>query len=85
MHVIKKISMLRHNTNLSLNNRNVCPLARQIRLSFEASNSRNDKYFNLIHLDVCGAYKAATYNNMKFFLTFVDDYSRWIWVFLLRL
>ncbi|XP_075112694.1 uncharacterized protein LOC142182334 [Nicotiana tabacum] len=36
-------------------------------------------------MDVWGPYKVATYNGMKFFLTLVDDYTRWTWTFLIRL
>lgn len=31
-----------------------------------------------------GTYKVTTYNGMRYFLTFVDDFSRWTWVFLMR-
>jgi len=77
MNVIRKIGMLRNsNANLILDNCDVCPLARQIRLHFTASNNRSVRCFDLIHLDVWGPYKAATHNNMKFFLTIVDDHSK---------
>lgn len=41
--------------------------------------------FDLIHMDVWGPYKVATYNGMKYFLTLVDDKSRWTCTFLLAL
>lgn len=31
-----------------------------------------------------GPYKIETYDDMKYFLTMVDDYSRWTWNFLMR-
>ena len=39
----------------------------------------------LIHIDVWGPYKVATHNNMRYFLTLVDDHSRWTWTFLMHL
>lgn len=60
----------------------VCPQARQSRLPFPIKiNSRSN--FELIHVDTWGPYKVPTYNNYKYFLTIVDDYSRGIWKYLL--
>jgi len=36
-------------------------------------------------MDVWGPYKVATHNGMRYFLTLVDDKSRWTWTFLLCL
>lgn len=63
----------------------VCPLARQVRLPFPNSHSKSSKCFDLVHMDVWGPYKSATHNRMKFFLTLVDDYSRWTWIYLMHL
>ena len=32
-----------------------------------------------------GPYKITTHNKMKFFLTLVDDHSRWTWICLMHL
>ncbi|XP_075079228.1 uncharacterized protein LOC142164710 [Nicotiana tabacum] len=59
--------------------------ARQTRAPFPTSTSRSLHAFDLIHIDVWGPYKIATHNGMKYFLTLVDDFTRWTWVFLMRL
>ncbi|XP_019227222.1 PREDICTED: uncharacterized protein LOC109208553 [Nicotiana attenuata] len=61
----------------------ICPKARQTRTSFPLSQIKTKKPFELIHVDVWGLYKVATYNGFKYFLTIVDDYSRGAWTFLM--
>jgi len=85
MSVLRKIKMFDSPQKLVLPSCDVCPLARQVRLPFPISQSRSENCFDLIHLDVWGPYKAATHNKMRYFLTVVDDHSRWTWIFLMHL
>lgn len=62
----------------------VCPLAKQTRLPFHVSTSRTKCPFELLHADVWGPYRVPTYDNKRFFLTIVDDYSRSTWLFLMN-
>jgi len=39
--------------------------------------------FELVRVDTWGPYKVPTYNDFKYFLTIVDDFSIGIWTFLL--
>ncbi|XP_070034212.1 uncharacterized protein [Nicotiana tomentosiformis] len=57
----------------------------QTRLTFPSSSIKITTCFNLIHVDVWGPYKTATFDGNRYFLTDVDDFSRMIWIFLLRL
>lgn len=50
----------------------VCPLAKQTKLSFPTSS----KQFELIHCDLWGPYKHKTYTSCAYFLTIVNDYSK---------
>ena len=54
----------------------VCPKARQSRLPFPTSEITTKNCFDLIHIDTWGPYKVSTYNNYRYFLTIVDDFSR---------
>lgn len=60
MSVLKKISMFHNKGSFILSNCDVCPLARQVRLSFPVSHNRSDNCFDLVHMDVWRPYKAAT-------------------------
>ena len=38
----------------------------------------------VIHSDVCGPMQAHTYSGKRYFVTFVDEYSHYCMVFLLK-
>jgi len=61
----------------------VCPKVGVHGQSFPLSNSRASRIFELIHVDIWGAYKCVTHDGYKYFLTIVDDYSRATWVHLM--
>ena len=50
--------------------------------SFSLSASKSKNCFDLIHVDVWGPYSLSSIHGHKYFLTIVDDYSRYTWVFL---
>ena len=43
---------------------------------------REDKIFDLVHIDVWGPYSTPSTTGDSYFLTLVDDYSRAVWVFM---
>jgi len=61
----------------------VCPKAKLHRQPFPLSTTRASTIFELIHVDIWGPYKCATYDGYKYFLTIVDDHSRATWVHLM--
>ena len=63
----------------------VCPLAKQTRLAFPISATRASMMFDVVHMDLWGPYKTPTLDRKHYFLTIVDDYSRFLWVHLLQL
>jgi transposase InsO family protein len=40
--------------------------------------------FELIHTDICGPFPNEAYGGSKYFLTVIDDFSRFSWVFFLK-
>ena len=62
----------------------VCPLAKQHRLPFVSANKFSESTFDLIHCDIWGPYKTPSYQGHRFFLTLVDDKSRFCWIFLMK-
>ncbi|GMI63777.1 hypothetical protein HRI_000047000 [Hibiscus trionum] len=62
----------------------ICPLAKQQRLPFASSSTRAALPFDLIHCDVWGPFKEATYANQRYFLTLVDDHTRSTWTYLMQ-
>lgn len=83
---MKKIGFLSNAETSFLQNKCcVCPLAKQSRLVFPHSISRADVSFSLVHIDLWGPYKTSTFDNKQYFLTIVDDYTRYTWTYLLQL
>lgn len=63
----------------------VCPFAKQIRFPFR-TKERNQciQKFDLLHIDIWGPYKVDSHVGNKYFLTIVDDFSRFTWIYLLK-
>ncbi|XP_016436401.2 uncharacterized protein LOC107762547 [Nicotiana tabacum] len=61
----------------------VCPLAKQTRFHFPLSTTNTNVCFHTLHGDMWRPYRVPTYDGKKYFLTLVDDYSRYCWIFLL--
>lgn len=61
---------------------NTCPLAKQRRNPFPISLTSTSSVFSLVH--VRGPYSTPTMFNERFFLTIVDDHSRFCWIFLMK-
>ncbi|MCH85256.1 retrovirus-related Pol polyprotein from transposon TNT 1-94, partial [Trifolium medium] len=62
----------------------VCHLAKQKRLPYAVSNSRASQCLELLHMDIWGPFATTTPHGHKYFLTIVDDFSRFTWVILLK-
>ena len=61
-----------------------CPMAKFAKLPFCLSNSKAQKPFELIHIDIWGPYRVQTRQKHKYFLAILDDYSRTVWTYLLQ-
>ncbi|XP_042067139.1 uncharacterized protein LOC121810436 [Salvia splendens] len=62
----------------------ICPLAKQQHLPFNLSESVANEPFDLIHCDVWGPFLPNTNHGYKYFLTIIDDTSRFVWTFLMQ-
>ena len=62
----------------------VCLRAKQTRSCFPVSINKTLKVFDMIHTDLWGPYITESFTGARYFLTLVDDYSRGVWIFLLK-
>ncbi|KAK9074195.1 hypothetical protein SSX86_006792 [Deinandra increscens subsp. villosa] len=62
----------------------VCHKAKQHRNPFPLSDHVSKQLGELVHLDVWGPYRVSSTEGFKYFLTIVDDYSRAVWIYLLK-
>lgn len=44
---------------------------------------RATKRLELVHADICGPIKPESNSNKRYFITFIDDYSRKTWIYFL--
>nr|GEX82373.1 putative Gag-pre-integrase domain, Gag-polypeptide of LTR copia-type [Tanacetum cinerariifolium] len=61
-----------------------CNKAKLTRLPFPISSTKTSNCFDLIHYDIWGKYRRPSLTGANYFLTIVDDYSRAVWVYLLK-
>ncbi|KAL3361593.1 hypothetical protein AABB24_014456 [Solanum stoloniferum] len=78
---MEQIPYLRENLNITTHNScQICPVAKQSRLSFPTNTSKSFHVFQLLHIDFWGPYKVPTYDMKQYFVTIVDDMSRFTWL-----
>jgi hypothetical protein len=63
-----------------------CVLGKHHRDSFEKRASWHASApLQLVHSDLCGPLPVVSFSGYKYFLTFIDDFSRRTWVYFLKL
>ena len=58
-----------------------CQLGKQPVLPFNTRESISTKIFDLIHSNVWGPSFVSSIGGFRYFVIFVDDYSRYSWIF----
>nr|GEV77481.1 retrovirus-related Pol polyprotein from transposon TNT 1-94 [Tanacetum cinerariifolium] len=62
-----------------------CLAGKQTRLAFKSrSPFRMENILDLVHFDVCGPMKTKRLGECSYFVTFIDDHSRKVWVYTLK-
>ena len=61
-----------------------CVSGKHHRCPFEHSSSRATDLLELVHSDVCGRMSNKSLGEGEYFLTFIDDKSRYTWVYILK-
>ena len=61
-----------------------CKFAKQTRLPFYNSNSKSNEPFELIHSDVWGPAPTTSHDGFKYFVIFIDNFSRTSWLYLMK-
>ena len=65
-------------------NCSVCKLAKSKTLLFPSIAHHADKCFDIIHIDVWGISPILSHAKYKYFVTSIDDYSRFTWIYFLH-
>lgn len=61
-----------------------CIMGKQSRKSFQLEGRRATEPLELVHSDVCGPMSEKSSGGGRYFVTFLDDYSRKLFVYILR-
>ena len=63
-----------------------CVLKKHLWDNFDKrASSHASVLLELVHSDFCGPLLSASFSGFKYFLTFIDDYSTFTWVYFLKL
>lgn len=71
--------------NDSFNFCEACQFGKLHALAFPISNSRASAHFELIHTDLWGPAPVMSTDGYRYYVHFIDDYSRFTWIYPLKL
>ena len=58
-----------------------CTLGKIVKATFHEKDSRTTMILERIHTDMCGPFSVASTTKHKYYVIFVDDFSRKCWIF----
>ena len=61
-----------------------CQVRKMGKTSFKSKNYHYEEVLELVHIDLCGPIGTKIYSGEKFFILFVDDYSRMMTIMYLK-
>ena len=61
-----------------------CQFGKQTKLLFNNSDSFSSAPFDLVHSNVWSPAPFTTEGGSRYFVIFVDDYSRFTWIYMLK-
>ena len=46
--------------------------------------TRSEELLEIVHTDICGPFNSPSFGNEKYFITFIDDFSRYFYIYSLH-
>lgn len=62
----------------------ICAIGKQSRLPFKSSKTRTENVLDLVHADLCGDMEEISIGGARYFITFIDDFSRKTFIYFLK-
>ena len=84
LHILAKKSLIPFVKGMSLKHCDYCLFGKQHRVSFRIPSTRKPNVLDLIYYDVCDPINVESLGGNKYFVTFIDDASRKVWVYFLK-
>ena len=82
--ILAKKSLSPFAKGMSLKPCDYCLLGKQHRVSFHILSTRKSNVLDLVYSDVCDPIDVESLGGNKYFVTFIDDASRKVWVYFLK-
>lgn len=80
----RECGVIFNDDEVSIKNCEVCAYGKQTRKSFKNSESTTEGALELIHSDLMGPMETPSIGKARFILTFIDDFSRKVFVYFLK-
>jgi hypothetical protein len=61
-----------------------CQFGKAYKLPFQESNFESKAPLELVHIDVFGKVRNPSISGMRCMITFIDDFSRYVWVYFMK-
>ena len=84
LQILSKKSLISFAKGTTIKSCNYCLFGKQHKVSFKTSSERKSNILDLVYSDVCGPMEIESIGGNKYFVTFIDDASRKLWVYILR-
>jgi hypothetical protein len=82
-HLYFLLSLAKNNVEIMFDSKHICDicsLAKQTCLPFHYSEIKTSTPFDLIHCDIWGPHRNQIHYGARYFLTIMDDFTRFTWV-----
>ena len=81
---MQQISMrLPKGTLAQINTCKGCIMGKYTKATFHEKENRAAEILERVHSDVCGPFSIASIANIRYYMIFVDDFSRKCWIYLM--
>ena len=61
-----------------------CTLGKYAKSSFHDRDSRAEAILERVHTDVCGPFSTASTAKQRYYVIFIDDFSRKCWIYFMQ-
>jgi hypothetical protein len=61
-----------------------CTMGKYVKSTFHEKENRASVILERVHTDVCGPFSVASTTKHKYYVIFVDDFSRKFWIFFMQ-
>ena len=84
LQILAKKSHIPFAKGMSLKPYNYCLFGKQHRVSFRIPSTRKPNVLDLVYSEVCDPIDVESLGGNNYFVTFIDDASRKVWVYFLK-